>query len=167
MALREDLDTAIENSMFAGTYQRRIEDLRRAHGHAITILPCDDIQRFNCYAFATGVSGLPGYATLVDRRQNSALLNSTFVGQLIADGVLQLSDVAVPGGVAVYFDGDRITHAARVLDTTERLSSKWGPSDLHEHGLWEVPATYGNAVKFFSPPDGDAILQRLEASLVD
>lgn len=141
MALRDDLDTAIRICLSANSYARRIEELRALHGHSITIAPCENMARFNCYAFATGISALPEYSALVDAHQSSVLLNSDVMRQLVDEDVLRPVAIPAAGGMAIYFAGAHIAHAARVRDGGARLISKWGGNELHEHGVWETPAS--------------------------
>jgi hypothetical protein len=64
--------------------------------------------------------------------------------------------------VVLYFDGGP-THAALVREAPPQLvpESKWGPSELHSHGLWEVPASYGDQVRFYAPTDIEELLDLL------
>lgn len=167
MTLREELDAAAATHRTAETYRARLEELRDLHSHSIEIVESSDITRFNCYAFATGVSELPAYEALVDLRMSSALLDSAFVAELIESGDLREVESPVPDGLAIYFDGEKVTHAARVLNDPSRLRSKWGPLEVHEHGLWEVGANYGVGVRFYAPPDSEGILRRLGEALAD
>src|SRR5262245_6022615 len=124
MTLREDLDIAIRSSLFASSYRFRLEELRAVHQHAIEIVSSDvEVRTFNCFAFATGVYRLPRYQELVAAKQSSVLVNSGLIGALIDSGELQPIQDSMPGGLAIYFDGDRIVHAGRVLDDPTRLRS--------------------------------------------
>lgn len=56
-----------------------------------------------------------------------------------------------PDSLALYFDGETWKHAAVVLPDG-RVRSEWGSYAVFEHRLSEVPADYGNAVRFFRRP---------------
>lgn len=165
MTLRDDLDTNCAVNRTPEAYRAGLDKLRDKYGHAIEIVDCGDIQRFNCFAFATGIVDLPAYQVLVDAESNSALLDSAFMRDLINDGDLQPVEDPAAGGIAVYFQGDRLTHAARILGDTSRFRSKWGPLEVHDHAHLEVPASYGDDVRFFAAPNSAAILKKLADAL--
>jgi hypothetical protein len=47
----------------------------------------------------------------------------------------------------LYFDEQIPTHAG--LATKSRVISKWGEGHIYQHGLLEVPSSYGNRIRFF------------------
>jgi hypothetical protein len=54
----------------------------------------------------------------------------------------------LPGVIVLYFNNDR----GEVL-------SKWGEFPVYQHGLWEVPASYGQDVKYFRLPNEEEVLR--------
>jgi hypothetical protein len=52
------------------------------------------------------------------------------------------------GDLSFYFDQGQFRHAAMLL-ARDRVISKWGIGQLVEHGLFEVPDSYGSEVRFF------------------
>jgi hypothetical protein len=66
----------------------------------------------------------------------------------------------------MYFDAGRPAHAGLVVAEHEgwaRVRSKWsGALDVHEHDLWEVPSSYGAAVRYYIAPDPAVVLQRVQ-----
>lgn len=76
--------------------------------------------------------------------------NAEFVAYLTPKWLkgVRPSDVA-DGDVVVYYSGDVARHAGRVH--TGSIISKWGTAHVWRHGLFEVPAAYGNRARFFQP----------------
>ena len=64
----------------------------------------------------------------------------------------------------LYFNGEHLTHTARVAEANELLLSKWGPSELIEHRLWEVPEGYGDTYKVAVPPPRKRVHDSANAS---
>ena len=59
-------------------------------------------------------------------------------------------DEALPDDVVIYLDDLCVPkHAGKIGSEHRRIKSKWGGGLFLEHGLWEVPESYGNTVKFF------------------
>jgi hypothetical protein len=110
----------------------------------------------------------PRYERLVDQTNNSVLMNSGFIMERLDRGESIEIDAAEaqPNDIVVYFAGDQLKHAGRIIAVSGKLTirSKWGGNEVHEHELWEVPLEHGDEVRFFRPPDPKALLDRLEAA---
>lgn len=81
---------------------------------------------------------------------------------MLKEGILEEinADQIKAGDVALYFNEGAITHAA-IVDDKQFLRSKWGGNEVHRHMLGEVPAQYGNQVRFFKKPDEASLLSYL------
>jgi hypothetical protein len=167
-SLRLELDAAGAMKVSA-EYRARLALLKKKFQHTIVVLSDGPgrIKRFNCFAYAFGIWNDPRYERLVSRAKNSALMNPAFVMQWLGGaGIIDVTDDAVrPNDVVLYFTGDRLMHAGRVVAVSaERtILSKWGGNEVHEHKLWELPLQYGDRVRYFRPPDAATLLDRLEA----
>jgi hypothetical protein len=64
----------------------------------------------------------------------------------------EIYDNAPPNVLAMYFSGEKWTHAGVTLEG-HRIRSKWGNHAVFEHGLCEVPAIYGKTIRFYVLPD--------------
>lgn len=161
--LRGALDDATK-LRFRHQYTEAIERLHREYAHAISVLPDgrDRIALFNCFAYGLGVWEHPDFIRRVDAVSNSAIINSDVVRSLLEDGTLQEISAAeaAPGDVVIYFHKKAVTHAG-VLGEQQTCRSKWGGDDVHQHGLWEVPAQYGNQVRYYRAPDALRVLAHL------
>ena len=162
-ALRLALDDACK-LRFPHQYTETLERLRREFGHSIFMLPdgSDRIARFNCFAYGLGVWDHADYIRRVDAANDSAIVNSQLIRAMLADGTLKEINTAqaAPGDIVLYFMKKAVTHAAAV-GSKQTYRSKWGGNEVHQHGLWEVPAQYGDRVRYYCLPDAASILTRL------
>ncbi|TET47491.1 hypothetical protein E3J62_01285 [candidate division TA06 bacterium] len=63
--------------------------------------------------------------------------------------------------VVVYFDKEVTKHLGKMCG--DRIESKWGQGHIWRHGLWEVPLSYGNTVKYsVAEVDHSVLLELLE-----
>lgn len=166
--LRSALSKATQ-AQTAEDYHARFRAAKAQFRHNVEILAVTDpeLKWFNCYAYALGVSTERRYLDLARQYQSSVLINSIFVAELLHNGVLveaQLADVQ-PNDVVLYFAGDLVKHGARIVSVKPNMvvQSKWGPHEVHEHPLWQVPADYGDRVRYFHSPTSTLILELLRS----
>jgi hypothetical protein len=148
--LREVLDRII-TIRYPNAYEAAFERLRVEHGHTIKMLPGQTqwLNTFNSYAFALGLVETPRYQALVGKHGKSVLASTSFVSRLIEDGELCeiTEDKAPAGSLVLCFNGSTLTHTGLIASEDGRVRSKWGPSELYEHELWEVGTAYGDQVR--------------------
>jgi hypothetical protein len=163
-ALRRELDAA-SKLREAGAYVEKLNALRDQFEHQVSILPDgrERMNRFNCFAYALGLWDHPDYVQLVDAKSDSAVINSNTIAEMLSEGALVEIDPheAKANDMVVYFDNGKVTHAAALSDKGV-FRSKWGGNEVHAHGLWEVPASYGNVVRYFRRPASEAVFRRLD-----
>lgn len=165
--LRQALDR-IMTIRFPATFQAAFEKLRQQHRHTVKVVPVASewLNTFNCYAYALSLVDRPRYRALQRAHGDSALVNSIFVTEFLAREELQEIDGAAVaiGTVVFYFADDAVQHGGLVISEPHVIRSKWGPNELYEHALWEVPQSYGNFARYFlSPADPERIIDLLEA----
>jgi len=120
------------------------------------LLPIAD---YNCIEFALGLAGHP-QVHLLSNLLPSTSCNTEFAS-LLASGHLTETEVPSVGDLILYCDTKRITHAGIVSGS--RITSKWGFGQLWLHGVFEVPAQYGDTVRFYRPlPPLDALAHLIE-----
>lgn len=168
--LRRELEDA-SSLRLKSDYRIRLEELRTQYGHTITVLQdgAHEIERFNCFAYAFGVSSEPLYRQFVDEWQSSSLIDSEFVSEMIEQRhLVELPDgESPPGSLVLYFAGDQLRHAGIIENDSAEptIRSKWGGNEVHCHKLWEAPACHGDRVRFFRAPDPQAVLRLLKVEL--
>jgi hypothetical protein len=164
--LRHELQAAMAIAE-PDAYLKRLEELREKFKHAVIVLPhgTDRLSRFNCYAYAFGIWEHRDFVALVEDTGTSAIMNSTFIETELAGGGLLEVDLnaADVGDIVIYFKDGKPKHAGKIaaLGTSLTVHSKWGPSEMHAHDMWEVPDIYGDDLYCFKPPDPESILDRL------
>ena len=147
-------------------YVETLITLQREFGHSIVLLDegREQIRRFNCFAYAPGIWDNLVYQVMVSGHAEDqlALINSALVSKWIDQGFPAeiLPGDAGLGDILAYFYRGQLTHFAR-FEAAGVLRSKWGANEVHEHRIWEVPADYGNKVRYFQRPEAGAILARL------
>ena len=100
---------------------------------------------FNCHAFTFGLSKMEEcWAAREDLCPN---------GAFVLAHLLPMMEQHTEGNIAVYFDGDRVTHSGRINNGT--VISKWGTAHTWQHGVWEVPTSYGSRVECYLAPAAD------------
>ena len=98
----------------------------------------------------------------MDAKSDSAVINSDTIAKMLSEDALVEIDLheAKANDMVVYFDNGKVTHAATLGDKG-MFRSKWGGNEVHEHRLWEVPASYGNVVRSFRRPPSEAVFSRV------
>ena len=78
----------------------------------------------------------------------------------LSEGILPVHDEQNAGDkFVVYLDGDTPKHFGRLEGN--KVMSKWGRGRILNHGLWEVPLTYGSKVKYSSGDIDCATLKKV------
>jgi hypothetical protein len=90
------------------------------------------------------------------------LIDTVFLGKVIAQQLITEKPVALANtnDLVAYFDGPQPRHIGKVMSTST-FASKWGVGHLYEHGLWDVPKTFGDQGRYFKPPDQQGLEQFL------
>jgi len=99
-------------------------------------------------------------------QQYRFLIDTVFMEKVISQQLIIETPAALANttDLVVYFDGLQLRHVAKIMSEST-CASKWGVGHLYEHGLWDVPETYGNQVKYFKVPDRAALEQFLLAQI--
>lgn len=143
-----------------GTHANQIEQLRVVHPHSIKTLsgPNDDL-RYNCVMFALGIETDDIYLKMLYRFPSDVHANTAFVQFLVERGDILEQARAEPKSLVVYFGKEKVEHIGRIVDDG-RVQSKWGTKGhLYEHAIFEVPATYGDTVRVFTPMERLPVLK--------
>src|SRR6185437_3291428 len=169
---RESVRQALERMIAvrdSGEFERQFAEFMRRTDHSVRRVSTDWfwLNTFNCYAYAFGLVGQPRYRLLYERYRDSALLKSRFVSTLLSRGELRPlpRQEAASGAVVLYSRQGKITHAGLVISDQLRIRSKFGPCELYEHGLREIPSDYGRGLRFYAAPDPGGVLDLLERIL--
>lgn len=121
--------------------------------------------RYNCFAYALGVYSRPDYQRLADlhEKREEAPIDPEFMGYLVETGLLvERGEEQQVGDVVMYENVGRIVHAARVADLDGLCRSKWGSGHLYQHGVGEVPSSYGRSYRTVQSKGPDAVMSALK-----
>lgn len=168
--LRDALDL-LTQSMFAATFEHRwklIMDLGRHRLARVKVGIPDN--RYNCFSYALRLYDRPDYQKLVDgtKERPKALVDSEFVDTLIEEGLLRLHEgEPAAGDIVLYSNEEKRQHAALVVAADGLCRSKWGPGELYEHGVWELPASYGRHMVLAQSIGAAALMARLTRWVAD
>jgi len=160
-ALRAALDEI--TSQFTGDDVGRqialIRDLGAQYSHSITpaaeAVPSDPSTfRYTCFQHAFELIDPPLAVVDIATLYPAVYPSAEFVEYLIAQ---HLTEVRVEdthdADLVVYWADAGIRHAGKVRERL--IFSKWGTAHMWSHGLFQVPASYGNTVRFFLPISRD------------
>jgi hypothetical protein len=113
----------------------------------------DDL--INCHAHTLGLGESRIYLNFARKYQASCFLaDSDFVQALLDQGLLPRTVSPEPGGVVIYLDNRGvIMHSGRIIDSSGKINSKWGGVGIFEHGLLDVPISYGKPILYCQPLD--------------
>lgn len=144
------------------SHPRLISELRGSIAHSIRLAPPDltpdvPLRSYNCFEFAFGLAGDPDVAQ-ISRLLPSTCCNTDFAAYLIDTAVLAPISAPSAGDLVLYRDFQCFMHAGVVQPGS--ILSKWGVGHLWLHGLWEVPAIYGDTTGFFRVRVGSNVAGR-------
>lgn len=132
-----------------------IAELASSHPHSIRRL-LDEARGYRCFVHAFDLVGSHGYQLIAGADAAAGrevfFAGSEFARFLMETGTLvEISeDEVLPGDVVIYLDDKGAPkHAGKTASEDKRIKSKWGGGLFLEHGLWEVPESYGNTVRFY------------------
>jgi hypothetical protein len=121
------------------------------HGVLILPAPCDPLDDCNCVMYALGLVGMIEDPS--GRPFGKFYADTVFLSSLIDGGNLVPTE-EVDGALVVWYLNGTVRHIG-ISQTRGRAASKWGIGHLLEHGLFEIPKSYGNDIRFFEPIDPD------------
>lgn len=163
--LRAMLHDLTENSHFSTTYDMRWLAIGRYRAHGIRDLSGPGQWNFNCFAYALRLDGNPQFDQCVKAHGThpEPLIHSRFIEHLLRQGIVTVRrgiDYSCDD-VVLYYQGQQMKHAARVVTANGKLVSKWGVGRIYEHDLFEVPSSYGDTIKIVGLPNVPVTLAEL------
>jgi len=129
-----------------------LDALTRESPNTITLLDSPyPIERYTCLVHALDFAGKPEYVAIAERGFNVVFAGPAFAHWLLDKGLLYevAPSNAHEGDLVLYFNEKRRFKHAGLSQGHHRVLSKWGIGHLFEHGLFEVPESYGTQARFF------------------
>jgi hypothetical protein len=124
------------------------------------------LERCTCAMLVFDFTEKPEYVAIAERGFSRVFAGGDFVHPLLDINLLdEIAPVgARDGDLVVYFNGEgRFKHVGLNFGKA-RVLSKWGMGHLFEHGLFEVPESYGTNVRFFRELPYDAAYRYFRSS---
>lgn len=153
--LQEITCTPAKRDVTPDQLEQMIAKLASTHPHSIRRLP-DEAQGYRCFVYAFELVESLKYRLIAfaDEAEGRDVFYAGpgFARFLMKTGTLpEISHGnARRGDVVIYLDDDGAPkHAGKIASEDKRVKSKWGGGLFLEHGLWEVPESYGNTVRFY------------------
>jgi len=158
--LRDRLTEITENPRVR-EHAAQIEALRAETGHSISVeQSVRPLQKYTCGMHAFHLAGNPIYERVATSGNGETFAGTEFINFLLQQQLLihRPFEAVVTNDLVVYFDGIVFRHVGRVAGPS-RVLSKWGTGCLCQHALWEVPANYGNEVRYCVGPNEASSLE--------
>lgn len=157
--LRRELQQITESTP-VDEHPAHIKVLQRAHRHTIKVIKNEySIQLYTCGVHAFYLVDDPTYVEIAGYGLGSTFAGPGFINFLFQSQLL--SPCRPPiflGDLIIYFHDGKFRHVGRMKSET-RVLSKWGTGWLYEHGIWEVPSSYGDDIQYFVGPNRKASLK--------
>lgn len=157
--LRQQLLNVIAEEV-TGLHEQKILHLAKQYPEAhLQPHPPTSHLVFNCVMFAFDlVDRVEPNVIQLDNKQIGFLVDSAFLQNTLDHGLLTEIEQgqAAPDDLLVYFAKGKPMHMAKYL-TCSHCLSKWGIGLLCEHGLWDLPRSYGDLVRYYKPPDRNVL----------
>lgn len=127
-----------------------IEDLRPRYGHTIHLAEklTDGRRRvgqFNCYMYALGVRTSETVIRILNEQSAWMKFGKEFL--TIVRGTLTRVTEPSVGDLVLYSDPTGLQHAGKW--NSDSVLSKWGLGHVWRHGVFELPASYGDVVEVY------------------
>lgn len=141
-----------------GEHPAGIEALRADTDHTITIVESEHpIERYTCGVYSFHLVENSTYLSVATTGLGGTFAGAEFIQFVLRSHLLvELEpEAATIGDLVMYFNRTEFKHVGRVAQD-QRIQSKWGMGFLYNHEVWEVPAGYGDVVRYFMGTDPDA-----------
>ena len=145
--LREALDAP--DGFIVSRHREYIERVVRST-HAHTAVFRELIDESTCVLYALSLFQNRTYRAIASNFGGKIFAGRAFMEWLINGHLVEI-DEPIPGCLALYFDEGASQHAGFVSHPG-RVISQWGMFPVYEHDVCEVPARYGNKLRYFSRP---------------
>ena len=152
-ALRRALDAP--DGFDRSRHRDRTEGLRTSFPH--TVRYHELVDGSTCLTYALGLFRDRTYLAIAGSCFNYQIFaGKRFVQWLMEKGHLKEVARPAPGCLVFYFAGEVWQHAGTGV-SNERVLSQWGTFPVYEHEAFEIPARYGNQVRYFAMPGSERI----------
>jgi hypothetical protein len=130
-------------------HRKMIEEVARMYPHSIVY--CSLEEEGTCATYALALTGDAVYQFVATRFQRKLFAGRDFMEWLVQN---HLHEIERPhtNCLALYFSNAEWKHVG-VVSSPGRVVSQWGTFPVYDHAVYEVPARYGDVVRYFHLPD--------------
>jgi len=151
--LRVALDNLEKQGLDAFRHIDAVEGLKTKFHHSIKEIESRIwLPSFTCLVYVMGFAGNATYSAVIKKASpKEPFAGKDFFNWLVINKhLIQIMDRSESvGDFIVYFNSyDEFRHIG-ILSDKRRVKSKWGQLGLYEHEVFEVPASYGDDIKYF------------------
>lgn len=152
-ALREALDAP--DGFPASRHREYIGRLRSVHPHTVVYQETRD--QSTCVLYALELAHDPTYRAVATDFNGRIFAGRAFMEWLVRGHLTEI-DRPTEGSLMMYFSKGIWQHVG-VSSRDGRVISQWGTFPIYEHELCELPARYGDEVRYFLAPRTDELLR--------
>ncbi len=145
--LREAL--VLDGKVAIAAHPHTIRVLGSTYPHTIVHIP-DVKSDGTCATYAFGLCSRKGYRWIVQIPEPDVYAGRDFMEWLMRHHLVPRDGPPQEGDIVLYLENDTWSHIGTLVDNG-RVRSKWGTFPVYEHGLFELPATYGDQVIYMQP----------------
>lgn len=153
MSLRISLDELELRGINAFEHIEAVEDLKAQFNHSIKSFKGRGwLPTYTCLVYAMGFNGDATYSAAMKKASpREPFAGKDFFDWLVTNKhLIQIEDGSQSmGDFIVYLNPRNEFKHIGVLSDKQRVKSKWGQLGLYDHEVFEVPASYGDHVKYF------------------
>lgn len=178
LPLRNAIDQIVQDFQTADEQAAAFEEMRSAHPHSVRLarletfrgLRDEQTPEYDCFTFALDLIDCPERIAAREYAPRNigpakqpgiadALPGPSFLHSLLLPDQPSLQSCC-DGDLVVYRDKFRNPqHIGKVV--AGAIVSKWGmKGSLWQHGLWEVPSSYGTSTRFYSHQPNEYVRQQ-------
>jgi len=144
--LREALDAP--DGFPVSKHRERTEAIRAVHSHSVTFQKL--IDESTCVLYALGLVGNRTYRAIALNFDGQIFAGKAFMEWLMKGHLVEIAALKT-GCLAMYSDHGVWQHVGLVV-SPGRVISQWGTFPVYEHDVCEVPARYGDEIRYFEMP---------------
>ncbi len=150
--LREEL-SALKLNVFE--HIKAVTALKKIFNHSIEPIKSGPwLPSYTCLVYALNFAGNATYSAVINKvNHEQAFAGKEFFDWLIVNQYLTQVNNGneSTGDLVVYFNSSKEFEHIGILSDDNRVRSKWGELGLYHHDKFDVPAGYGDDIKFFKP----------------
>ena len=136
-------------------HRKMIAEVARTYPHTIKYRSLEE--EGTCATLAFGLTGNAVYRFVAKGYARKIFAGRAFIQWLLKNHLREI-DRPIRGCLALYFSGKEWQHI-RVVSAPGRIVSQWGTYPVYDHPVLEVPARYGDVVRYFEKPDSAGALR--------